>query len=259
MVAENVPKGGLEQVSRRVIELGGASASGINDGLDLDPGTEGSPPQHADMHRVTGHRGLTVFHLKPQVLGFQNPTVPDLSARLSEKRSLVQKDFGSLPFRYLIGPPSILQDGQNLCVGLPLLIANEPGCRKILGQGLMRGRRRRLRKSLPGGSGALPLAFHGGVECGPVDLQPVFLSGVRRQVHRKPVRVIELEHSMSVNHAAVVLGRRNQIGQDGETLAQGMGETLLLRQGHAGNVAQIVHQFRIGGLHDVGHRADRLI
>ena len=117
-----------------------------------------------------------------------------------------------------------------------------------------------LAASLPGFPGPFALGLHGLFKAIVVQSQTVFPHDVRRQVHREPEGVVELEHHLAGDDGPARLFQGfHLVAQDPKPGVEGLDEALLLVYNHFPNIGLLVDQVRVGVLHGFDHDGDHLV
>ena len=202
--AEMTAQGRVEQVRRRMGAADAVAARGV--GLELDRVADRQRPalEPADMDPEIAQPLLRVGDLDQGRAAADGAGVADLAAGFAVERGLVgdHHDRAGLGARDGL---AVDDQGGDHALGPRRGVAQELGRPQILAQVEPDRLDRGVARALPGGTGGLALARHGGVEAVRVDGAALGAQGILGQVEREAVSVVELEGDLAGQR-----GRRRQ-------------------------------------------------
>ncbi|MNJ33077.1 hypothetical protein D3C77_277560 [compost metagenome] len=244
VIAQHLAQRRVQQVGGGVVQRGGVLNIGIDPGLHLSTDGQGAAGHHTVVQE--GAAGLGgVAHIEAHVARLQVAGVTNLAAGLGVERRTVEDDHTLLAFTQLLDDLAVLIKSNDAGAAFGGVVAGELGRHVDLDQGVV------VQAEGAGGAGTLTLGFHLALEACFVDGQLAFAGDVGGQVHREAVGVIELEHHVTRNHAALELGQ--VLLEDLQALLQGLGELLFFSLEHALDVGLLLRELRECFAH-LGHQ-----
>ncbi|MNF43853.1 hypothetical protein D3C84_249540 [compost metagenome] len=251
VLAEHLAQRGVQQVGGRVVERGGAAHRGIDLGFHGLADAQAACADHAVVQvGATGLGGIA--HVEAHATGIaQVAAVTDLAAGFGVERGAVEDHHALLAFLQLLDRRAGLEQGDDLALAEGVFVAGEQGIGIDLDQAVV------VQAEGAGGAGAFALGLHLALEAVLVDGQLALAGDVAGQVDREAVGVVQLEHHVAGNHAALQLGQ--VLLEDFQALLEGFGELLFLGLQHALDVRALLAQLRIGLAHLGRQRGDDLV
>ncbi len=192
-----------------------------------------------------------VAHVEAHAGTLQVAAVTDLAAGLGVERGLVEDDDALLAFVQLLDGLAVLEQGDDLAGTRNALVAEEAGVAVDFHQAVV------VHAEGAGGAGTLALGLHLALEAFLVEGQAALAGDVVGQVHREAVGVVQLEHHIAGDDAALELGQ--VLLEDLQALLQGLGELLFLGLQHALDVRLLLLELGEGFAHLADQRGHDLV
>lgn len=233
VVAQYLAQRGMQQVGRGVVERGGLAYRGVDLGLDRAADAQVAPGDHA-MVQVRAASLGGIAHLEAHASRLEVATVADLAAGLGVERRLVEDHDALLALLQALDGLAVPEQRDDLPGAGDALIAEEAGLAVDLDQAVV------VHAEGAGSAGALALGLHLALEAVLVDGQLALAGDVIGQVDREAIGVVQLEHHVAGNHAALQFGE--VLFEDLQALLQGLGELFFLGLQHALDVCLLLLQ-----------------
>lgn len=233
VVAQYLAQRGMQQVGRGVVERGGLAYRGVDLGLDRAADAQVAPGDHA-MVQVRAASLGGIAHVEAHASRLEVATVADLAAGLGVERRLVEDHDALLALLQALDGLAVPEQRDDLPGAGDALIAEEAGLAVDLDQAVV------VHAEGAGSAGALALGLHLALEAVLVDGQLALAGDVIGQVDREAIGVVQLEHHVAGNHAALQFGE--VLFEDLQALLQGLGELFFLGLQHALDVCLLLLQ-----------------
>ena len=244
MVAEHLHQSRLEQMGRAVGAADGAASLLAIACGDMVADRKMTRFDHAVMHELAALVFLDVVDLKHAVAADDLAVVGDLAAHLGIHDGLIENDYcfgtgGDLLLHLVLG-----DDGEYLCIGFLLVIADKLGLRHLLTE--VYARPAKIAESFSRLSRSDALFLHKGLESVLINGHALIGAHLYRQVKREAIGVIELESvGTGENVLTLCLVLSKKIREDSHTGVDSAGKVLLLGLDDAGDVRLLLAKLRV--------------
>lgn len=183
-----------------MVERGGLAHRGVDLGLDRAADAQVAPGDHAMVQvRAAGLGGIA--HVETHASRLEVATVADLAAGLGVERRLVENHDTLLALLQALDGLAVPEQRDDLPGAGDALIAKEAGLTVDLDKAVV------VHAECAGSAGALALGLHLALEALLVDGQLALAGDVIGQVDREAIGVVQLEHHVAGNHAALQFGK----------------------------------------------------
>ena len=210
------------------------------------------------MHEFAALVLLDIEHGELRLQRADHTVVGRLAAHLGVERRLIEHEDRVRAFRHGVAQLVLGHDGHDLALVHEPVIAGELACRDLLAE--LNAGPAEIAEGLSGFACTGLLLLHQLAERLVVDAHALLRDHFVRQVDREAIGVVQLERIRAgEDRLALGLVPGQHIGKDLHAAVDGLGEVLLLRAHHAGDIALLLAQLWILALILMDDRVDHLI